>query len=333
MCVSRDSANLPFSLVPNVYPEVRDIVSSSASAAELLFPAVETKEESGSSRRRKLEDHPIVSHDYHDHAEDVYDGTPLPASKGGVTTPFPIKLHEMLEKIDEDGFANVVSWQPHGRCFVIHDARAFASNIMPAYFKQSKLPSFQRQLNLYGFQRLTKGPDKGGYYHELFLRNKVFLAHRIQRMRVKGTGVRARSNPSSEPNFYAMKPVVPSSVKPEKKVEKRQRPRQTVQPTLSITLPIQKLPELPPAGIVTPTVMSDDEDDDLVDFEGMTFHLLDSSDYEEKLNLTGNISAFTRKEMESFLDNLNISRDLYRDIVTTVDDDISFGDLLQRVIE
>jgi hypothetical protein len=47
------------------------------------------------------------------------------------------------------------------------------------------------------------GRDKGGYYHELFLRNKRFLAHRITKVKVKGTGTRKPSSPETEPNFYA----------------------------------------------------------------------------------------------------------------------------------
>jgi hypothetical protein len=46
------------------------------------------------------------------------------------------------------------------------------------------------------------GHDKGGYYHELFLRSKRFLSHRIQRSKVKGTGARKPSSPETEPNFY-----------------------------------------------------------------------------------------------------------------------------------
>eukprot|EP00543_Licmophora_paradoxa_P006610 CAMPEP_0202458788 /NCGR_PEP_ID=MMETSP1360-20130828/28137_1 /ASSEMBLY_ACC=CAM_ASM_000848 /TAXON_ID=515479 /ORGANISM="Licmophora paradoxa, Strain CCMP2313" /LENGTH=228 /DNA_ID=CAMNT_0049079513 /DNA_START=410 /DNA_END=1096 /DNA_ORIENTATION=+ len=67
------------------------------------------------------------------------------------------------------------------------------------------MTSFQRQLNLYGFNRLTVGRDRGGYYHSMFLRGREFLAKCILRTRVKGTGgVKAQPNPETEPNFYVM---------------------------------------------------------------------------------------------------------------------------------
>jgi HSF-type DNA-binding len=75
------------------------------------------------------------------------------------------------------------------------------------YFRQSKLTSFQRQLNLYGFNRLSQGRDRGGYYHECFLRGKPFLAARMSRVKVKGTRTKAASNPDKEPDFYALPPV------------------------------------------------------------------------------------------------------------------------------
>lgn len=151
----------------------------------------------------------VVQHHYHDHAKDpVVDPSLIKhKAKGGVITPFPVKLHDMLDRIEADGLAHVVSWQPHGRCFVVHKPKEFVNHVMPHYFKQTKMASFQRQLNLYGFNRLTGGLDKGGYYHEMFLRGKVSLAYDIHRMRVKGTGVRLPTNPDNEPNFYALPPI------------------------------------------------------------------------------------------------------------------------------
>ena len=42
-------------------------------------------------------------------------------------------------------------------------------------------PSFQRQLNLYGFGRIREGEDKGAYFHELFLKGKQHLVTMILR--------------------------------------------------------------------------------------------------------------------------------------------------------
>lgn len=51
-------------------------------------------------------------------------------------------------------------------------------------------------------QWFCSGRDKNGYYHELFLRGKRFLAHRIPRSKLKGQGARKPTSPETEPNFY-----------------------------------------------------------------------------------------------------------------------------------
>ena len=169
-----------------------------------------------------LHRHLITQHEYHDHALDLYDdsnfaspscrrkGNKAPSNAGTPCTnfaaPFPTKLYEMIDEIETQGLSHVVSWQPHGRCFKVHQMSTFKILLLD-YFKLRKLASFQRQLNLYGFQRLTVGLDKGSYYHELFLRSRPDLVSRIERMKVKGTGVRAKSNPDDEPNLYSFPTV------------------------------------------------------------------------------------------------------------------------------
>jgi hypothetical protein len=73
------------------------------------------------------------------------------------------------------------------------------------FFKQSKLASFQRQLNLWGFQKVVNGPDRGGYYHELFLRGRPDLAPLM--LRVKGCAMEGvvvkDSHGTEDPNFYS----------------------------------------------------------------------------------------------------------------------------------
>lgn len=43
-------------------------------------------------------------------------------NRGGVTEPFPQKLHRMLEATEKEGDSDVVGWFSHGRAFAIHKA-------------------------------------------------------------------------------------------------------------------------------------------------------------------------------------------------------------------
>jgi hypothetical protein len=155
-----------------------------------------------------------VQHNYHDHSCDPSNVQARPPAKGGVTVPFPLKLYDMLDKIHSDPeLASIVNWQPHGRCFLVRRQKEFTEKVMPRFFQQKKYASFQRQLNLYGFSRITRGPDRGSYYHECLLRGKRFLSFNIKRVKIKGTGGRMASNPSEEPNFYMM-PGLPDPQSP-----------------------------------------------------------------------------------------------------------------------
>jgi hypothetical protein len=75
---------------------------------------------------------------------------------------FPTRLHLMLSSAESEHFDHIVSWQPHGRSFKIHQPLRFATEVMPLWFQQTKFASFRRQLNLYGFSRLTRGADYSG---------------------------------------------------------------------------------------------------------------------------------------------------------------------------
>ena len=123
----------------------------------------------------------------------------------GSSEPFPQKLHRMLSELvkQADG-SDMASFLPHGRAFAIHNPKQFASEIMHKYFRMSRFSSFQRQLNLYDFKRISEGRDKGAYYHELFLQGRTPLCTQMKRAKIKGqTG----GGYHEELNFYLTPPV------------------------------------------------------------------------------------------------------------------------------
>lgn len=103
---------------------------------------------------------------------------------------FPLRLQRMLDKLEADGNGDVVSWLPHGRAFVVHDPERFVAELMPVYFNQTKYSSFQRQLHMYNFSRITTGRDKGAYWNIHFQRGKPSLTVHMPRTRVNGKGTR-----------------------------------------------------------------------------------------------------------------------------------------------
>ena len=76
-------------------------------------------------------------------------------------TPFPWRLHEMLQALAETQREHIASWLPGGTSFKVHNPKVFADSVIPSFFKHSQYKSFQRQLHIYGFQRIDSGMHKG----------------------------------------------------------------------------------------------------------------------------------------------------------------------------
>ena len=159
----------------------------------------------------------FVDHSYNDHIHEQPTIDEIQAlakldAKGEFisdrSVPFPLRLHRTLERALLNGKCGIVSWQPHGRCFKVHDKERFESEVLIALLKMKTMNSFIKQLSLYGFRRLTRGSgiDAGGYYHELFLSGREFLVCRMARHAHRGQGHRAAAAPEQEPNFYRMAP-------------------------------------------------------------------------------------------------------------------------------
>ena len=107
-------------------------------------------------------------------------------------TTFPKRL---LEIINEKSNHHIICWSEHGLSFQIKNQDLFISILLEKYFRHQKLTSFQRQLNLYGFRRITKGEDAGSYFHPQFRRDNQDLVAMIKRVPGKGSTSTAKYLP------------------------------------------------------------------------------------------------------------------------------------------
>jgi hypothetical protein len=109
---------------------------------------------------------------------------------------FPIKLHQMLQEVRQQGKAHIVSWHPDGRSFRVHDQAKFVELVLPHYFSQTQYRSFQRQLNHYRFERIVEGPFVGFYHHCCFLRDNKKLCQEMKRESQKKTSSSLKTSKS-----------------------------------------------------------------------------------------------------------------------------------------
>lgn len=92
---------------------------------------------------------------------------------------FPRKLFEILCREPGD----VIGWSsPGSSSFVIKDMDEFVTYILEKYFRHQKYSSFQRQLNLYGFRKVSKGSEAGAYSHKYFVDGRSDLLSKVRRM-------------------------------------------------------------------------------------------------------------------------------------------------------
>ncbi len=105
----------------------------------------------------------------------------------------------------------------------------------------SKSESFSRQVNAWGFKRITQGPDINSYYHELFLKGMPHLVKWMKRSPSASSGStrRLRASPDDEPNFYEISRQFPI---PDYYNENNGRP-------ISVCIPLSTMGVVPPSSV------------------------------------------------------------------------------------
>ena len=75
--------------------------------------------------------------------------------------PFPWRLHQILDEMHKAGDRSIICWQPDGRHFQVINPTLLMQKVVPKFFKQKTFKSFQRQLHIYGFQRVGESLYQG----------------------------------------------------------------------------------------------------------------------------------------------------------------------------
>mmetsp|Transcript_704 Transcript_704/g.879 ORF Transcript_704/g.879 Transcript_704/m.879 type:complete len:252 (+) Transcript_704:126-881(+) len=133
--------------------------------------------------------------------------------KRGVPQQFPRRLYEMLQSEDElrntdTEHKSIITWSDSGRAFRIHNVSLFASQVLPKYFRTSKFSSFQRNLNLYGFSKVRRGPDTDMYAHPAFVRGQPQSLSQLRKC--NSTAARKRLTAPGEDGRAMTKIIVPA---------------------------------------------------------------------------------------------------------------------------
>ena len=113
---------------------------------------------------------------------------------------FVTKLYDLVEQPDTDGH---IHWGATGESFLVLNTTQFAQLVLPMHFKHDNLRSFERQLNIYGFQRCIAQPTEHGleFFHPKFRREQRNLLVEIKRSQKRQLSALADAAP--EPSRVA----------------------------------------------------------------------------------------------------------------------------------
>lgn len=102
-----------------------------------------------------------------------------------------------------------------GRSWRILQQKEFEQRVIPLYFRHGRYASFARQVNGWGFKRITSGSDYNSYYHQLFLRGLPHLAEKMKRLTTKDIAKRKEvADEENPPDFYQVSRDHPLPEKP-----------------------------------------------------------------------------------------------------------------------
>jgi len=107
----------------------------------------------------------------------------------GSNNNVPAFLSKLWRLVDSISNNDLISWSPNGKSFIIRNQAKFAKDVLPLYFKHNNMASFIRQLNMYGFRKITHIENTGlkiendeiEFYHAYFVKGQENMLEYIKR--------------------------------------------------------------------------------------------------------------------------------------------------------
>ncbi|XP_026732066.1 heat shock factor protein isoform X2 [Trichoplusia ni] len=101
----------------------------------------------------------------------------------------PAFLGKLWKMVNDTETNHLISWSPSGKTFVIKNQADIARELLPLYYKHNNMASFIRQLNMYGFHKITSVENGGLRYekdeiefsHPCFMKGHAYLLEHIKR--------------------------------------------------------------------------------------------------------------------------------------------------------
>uniref|UniRef100_A0AC34R350 HSF-type DNA-binding domain-containing protein n=1 Tax=Panagrolaimus sp. JU765 TaxID=591449 RepID=A0AC34R350_9BILA len=90
----------------------------------------------------------------------------IPGLDANTVKALPVFLVKLLKMLEDPELQHILCWDESGQSFHIIDSSTFSEEVLPQYFKHRNLNSFVRQLNFYGFRKLTSVDKTSLYYME-----------------------------------------------------------------------------------------------------------------------------------------------------------------------
>ncbi|KAJ7942442.1 Heat stress transcription factor B-3 [Quillaja saponaria] len=108
--------------------------------------------------------------------------------------PFLLKTYMLVEDPATD---DVISWNQDGTAFVVWQPAEFAQDLLPTLFKHSNFSSFVRQLNTYGFRKITT--SRWEFCNDKFKKDEKDLLCEIRRRKAWANKQQQLNAPNQAP--------------------------------------------------------------------------------------------------------------------------------------